>query len=444
MTDRRALPHDKAAEQAVLAIALLDNAQIPALIPLVEPPDFYFERHRLMWEGILTLAVAGQEVSIASLYKHLKDKVPAADIAATTDGVPKSADAKYYAGIMREKSKMRKVIQAAHRMAESAYAGDMDEVAEVVGGLAAQKLAGKREHILADEVRKLVEVTSGEFSVTEIFNSVTDSLSGVKKCDKANIRQALHRLKAEGIIERSGRKDGVYRRVESDLEPMDFVNAPTEGLEFDWPLDLQEIATVFPKDIVCIAGTYNAGKTAFAVDFVRRNMDKHDIYYFNCEMSASRLKDRLLQVDDMKITDWKFHPYSRDDNFADVIKPNDVNIIDYLEMVEEHWLVAKRLKEIHNKLDQGIAIVLLQKPANRDTGMGGEKGLQKPTLYVAIDYDRAKLVKVKSWKGVDNPNKKIVEFKLWHGWKFAPRGHWHSEEADDAANKALGGFKLRR
>jgi len=289
-------------------------------------------------------------------------------------------------------------------------------------------------------VRKLVDMTSGDFSVTEIFNS----LDFVTNRDKPNVRQALHRLKLEGIIERSGKKDGVYRRVESDLEPMDFINAPTEGLEFDWPLDLHEIATIFPKDIVCVAGTYNAGKTAFAVDFVRRNMAGHEIYYFNCEMSASRLKDRLLKVDDMKLTDWKFHPYSRDDNFADVIKPNDVNIIDYLEMVDEHWLVAKRLKEIHNKLDQGIAIVLLQKPSNRDTGMGGEKGLQKPTLYVAIDYDRAKLVKVKSWKGETNPNKNIVEFKLWHGWKFVPQGHWHSEEADEAAGKSLGGFKLRR
>ncbi len=438
MDDRRVPPHSHEAEKAMIGIAVLDNSQVPALIPLVDPGDFYSDKTRALWEAVIILAVANKEVSIPALHEQLGGKMTMEEVARVIDGVPRSADAKYYAGIVREKSKMRKILAAATKLAGAAYDGDADEISTLITDLGSKKITGKRDHVLSEEVRHLVDVTSGDFSVTEIWNS----LDYVKKRDKANIRQALHRLKLEGIIERSGRKDGVYRKVESDLEPMDFINAPTEGLVFDWPLNLHEICTIFPKDIICVAGTYNAGKSAFAVDFVRRNMDKHEIYYFNCEMSASRLKDRLLQVDDMAITDWKFHPYSRDDNFADVIRPNDVNIIDYLEVVEEHWLVAKRLKEIHNKLDQGIAIVMLQKPANRDTGMGGDKGLQKPNLYVAIDYDHAKLIKVKSWKGADNPNKKIVEFKLWHGWKFVPQGHWHSEEAGEAANKALGKFRI--
>ena len=52
--------------------------------------------------------------------------------------------------------------------------------------------------------------------------------------------------------------------------------------------------------------------------------------------------------------------------------------------------------------------------------------------------NKAKLVKVKSWKGENNPNRHIVEFKLVHGWKFVPQGHWHSEEADETANRSFG------
>ena len=82
--------------------------------------------------------------------------------------------------------------------------------------------------------------------------------------------------------------------------------------------------------------------------------------------------------------------------------------------------------------------MLLQKKKDQDYGVGGEKSLQKPTLYVAIDYNRAKLIKVKSWRGETNPNRNIVDFDLWHGWKFVPQGHWHSEEAELEADKALG------
>jgi hypothetical protein len=442
MTDRRPLPNSLEAERALIGIAILDNKKIPDLIPLVGPEDFYSDKSKAMWEGIITLACANKEVSIVSLNEFLEDKITLTEIAKVIDGVPRSADAAHYAKVVRDKSRDRKIIQAAHRLTEAAYVGDTDEAATLITKLAEGKLQGKRDHALSDDIRKWVETSSGPFSITDCYNS----LHGATLHDKPNIRVVLSRLKNEGLIEPTGKRDGVYRRVENNLEPMDYLNAPTEGLEFDWPLSLHEICTIFPKDIVCAAGTWNAGKTAFAVDFIRRNQDKWKINYFNCEMSDSRLKDRLLQVDDMPLDGWKFSPYYRADNFADVIKPNDVNIIDYLEIVEEHWLVAKQLKEIHQKLEQGIAIVLVQKPQNRDTGVGGDKGLAKPNLYVAIDHGRAKLVKVKSWKGENNPNKHIIDFKLVHGWKFVTQNEWHSEEAGEAADGALGktGFKLRR
>jgi len=434
VSERRVQPHDLEAERALLGIAILEPKRIPDAIGLVTPDDFYGDKNKEIFKSIVTLATDNREVNLAAIYEQIGGRVSATEIGKLVDGLQAGADIYAYGRIVKEKANLRRIIQAAQKLAMAAYDGDIDGAVSLMGGITAVKLTDKREHTLIGDIRKLVNVTSGDFSVTEILKS----LDSVTSRDRANVRQILHRLKVEGVIERSGRRDGVFRKVESDLEVMDFVNAPTVGLEFDWPLELHEIATVFPKDIVCMAGFKDAGKTAFAVDFIRRNMDKNEIYYFNCEMSSSRLRDRLSKVDDVPITGWKFHPYSRSDNFSDVIKPNDVNIIDYLELVEEHWLVAKRMKEIHNKLDQGIAIVLLQKPRGRDTGMGGDKSLQKPTLYVAIENGRAKIVSAKTWKGESSPRDMIADFKLVHGWKFVMQSPWHSEEADEEANKSLG------
>jgi hypothetical protein len=57
---------------------------------------------------------------------------------------------------------------------------------------------------------------------------------------------------------------------------------------------------------------------------------------------------------------------------------------------------------------------------------------------VALENGQAKIVSAKTWKGETNPNKMIVDFKLVHGWKFVMQGPWHSEDAEEAANRALG------
>jgi hypothetical protein len=434
MTDRRTPPHDHVAEAALIGIAMLDNTKVAEIIPIIDPPDFYLDKNRIIWETIITLTCAGQEASAATIHRKLGDTIPVSYISGLTDAMPRGQDAVHYSKIVRDMSRRRKVIEAAARLAGAAQDGDMDTVAHTITDLASRKIMSKRDKTITDEIRKFISVTSGEFTVRDLYNS----LDSVSPKDKNNVRQIVHTMKNEGVIEPSGGRDGVYRRIEHDLEVMDFINAPTEGLSFDWPLDLHEIATIFPRDIICFAGAQNAGKTAIAVDFIRRNMDKCDIHYFNCEMSSSRLRDRLSKVDDMPLDAWKFKAYTRSEDFADVIQPNSVNVIDYLEIVDNYWEVAKKLKDIFKKLDQGIAIVMIQKDEFRDTGRGGSMGLEKPSLYVAINHGKAKLVKVKSWKGEDNPNKKVVEFKLVHGWKFVPQGHWHSEEADEAMKNSAG------
>lgn len=428
MTDKRVPPHDKEAERAIIGACLVENKKMIEAISLVSPDDFYVTKHKDIFEAMITMNLEGKEVNSGTLYERLIGHVTASEIGKFMDGVPEKLNIKPMCEVVREMAVLRRVLKEITPVADAAYDKNYDGAIELLNRVSINKITGRREKNLSDEIRQKVDMTTGDFSVTNLYNM----LENVTPKDRGNVRQVLHRLKEQGIIEPSGRRDGVYRRVITELEEMDWENAPTDGLVFDWPLELHDIATVFQKDVCVVAGYKDSGKTAFAIDFIRRNMEKYDIHYFNCEMSNSRLRDRLRQVDELPPTGWTFKAYSRGDNFADVIKPDAINVVDYLEITDEHWLVAKYLKQIRLKLDNGMALVLLQKPKGRDTGMGGDKSLQTPTLYVALEHGKAKLVSAKTFKGEHSPRGHIADYTLWHGWKFNLSSPWHSEDAEEA------------
>jgi hypothetical protein len=151
------------------------------------------------------------------------------------------------------------------------------------------------------------------------------------------------------------------------------------------------------------------------------------VLYFNSEMGSSELRKRLTKFDDLALNDWKFKAYERAENFGDVIKPNDVNIIDFLEIHENFYEIGGRLSEIHKKLDKGIAIVALQKNPGQDVGLGGYRTLEKPRLALAMSPGTLKIVKAKNWKTDQNPNGLQRKFKLAAGCKLFADGQWYRE-----------------
>jgi len=242
--------------------------------------------------------------------------------------------------------------------------------------------------------------------------------------EKKNVSQILRRLLTQGIIERAGKKNACYRRIELECESLDWQNAPTNDIPLKLPFDLHEKVKIYPGNIIVVAGYKDAGKTAFALNFTRMNMDRFDIHYFSSEMGESELRLRLDLFEGMKKEDWKCDFRDRRGNFADVIHPDAFNIIDYIEITEEHWLVGKYLLDIHRKLKNGIALVALQKPWGRDIARGGESSLDKPRLYLAMNPGRIKIVSAKNWRGTDNPNGMVRNFKLYQGHDFSAVGYW--------------------
>jgi len=281
------------------------------------------------------------------------------------------------------------------------------------------KRAVRKERPIAQELREWIDVTLGWWSITFCYNE----LQVITPEDKNIVRVSLSRMVKKSIVERHPSRAGYYRKIELECEEMDWQNAPTDDVDIKFPLDIHELVRIYPGNIIIIAGEPNAGKTAFLLETIRINMDRHSIHYFNSEMGSSELKIRLGLFEAEKA--WDFTAWERADNFSDVIRPDMVNIIDFLDITDEFWKVGTVIKDIHAKLRKGIAIIALQKNFGRDVGRGGELSLEKPRLYLAMSRGEIKVVKAKNWRGDKNPNGKVKDFKLYKGSVFSETSLWH-------------------
>ena len=279
------------------------------------------------------------------------------------------------------------------------------------------------EKSLAKEIRAWVVSSSGDF----LSSQVVKDLNLSSRVDKKNLSKVLGRLVNEGLIERVSSKHGCFRRIERDAQLLDWRSADASTvLDLKWPFGLERLANLFPGNIIVVAGAPNAGKTALLLNLIRLNMTKHQITYFSSEMGPEELKLRLRNFEDLSPDDWNFGAYDRSSNFADVIQPNAVNIIDYLEVTTDFYKVGGEIKAIHDKLDKGLAVIALQKKRGAELGRGAEFSLEKPRLYLSMDDGELKVIKAKNWgeeskETGQNPNGKVFYFSLVGGCKFVPR-----------------------
>lgn len=281
----------------------------------------------------------------------------------------------------------------------------------------ALKRVGEKDSTITEEVREYVANVSGVFS----FRSVCQDLNIFSTTDKKNISKILGEMVDEGILEKYGKWNATYRKKENDIEPINLDTLkPGKALDLVFPFELEKKFVVYPKNIIIIAGVQNVGKTLFMLNFTKMNQDKYPIHYFNSEMSEEELAIRLSQFK----TKWKAKFYCRSNNFADVIKPNDINLIDYLEIEDEFWKIGQQINMIHEKLEKGVCIIGIQKDSSKLLGRGASFGLEKPRVYLSMDRDRLTIVKAKNWANNDNPNFKCIDYKI-KGTSIETIGNWY-------------------
>lgn len=290
----------------------------------------------------------------------------------------------------------------------------------------ALKRVQKREINFAEEVREFVLTSNGLF----LTSDVTNRLQLTSRQEKKNVVNVLLRLHKEGIIERAGQKDGCYRRIDNEIEFMDFANADVENvIDLRLPLNLHLKSKFFPKAVVVIAGVSGMGKTLFSFNAIAENFGKFPIFYFNSEMGPEALKMKLSYFPipisewskNMKVIDnWDFN------NIADKIQPDGFNVIDYLEPEgDKPYNIHGVISAIIRRLNKGTALIAIQKKPGASMGTGGIYSIKAATLALALDWGKIEIVKNRFREADSLPSLNKINFEVHQGHKFVPQGGWY-------------------
>jgi len=282
----------------------------------------------------------------------------------------------------------------------------------------------RRQKNWTEEVREFVATTDGYITTTECHKWLQVTTREHRKA----VNMALSRLQQAGIIEKYGEKNGVYRKIEKLEENIiDLAAADNTCLPIKLPLGIHELVKIMPKNIIIVAGESNAGKSAFLLNTAAKNMIDHKVFYFSSEMGGAELKERLQNFNEkMPFNLWEHCTFiERANDFDIAIRPDDINIIDFLEIHDEFYKIGGFIKKIFDKLNKGIAIIAIQKNKGRDDGLGGARSIEKARLYLSMRPGYIKIVKAKNWvSGLINPNGLEKQFKLAKGMIFSDASNW--------------------
>jgi len=271
------------------------------------------------------------------------------------------------------------------------------------------------ERTITDTIKAWIAGTQGDFSATDMDRE----LENATKRDKATRNKVMCRLVEAGVIQRCN-KNGWFRRVDDKLVRMDFLNAANNQLELAWPLGLERLVGLFPGTICVVNGVKDAGKTAFLLRFIQLNQAVWGkrIHYFNSEMGEVELKNRLSKFE-IPLSDWTFNAYARSGNFSDVIKRDDINVIDFMEIHDDFFKIGGMMRDIHDRLRNGIAVIAVQKNPHNELGLGGYRSIEKARLVLNIEDGKLLIFASKVWANPEvNPSKTEIGFKLVGGCKF--------------------------
>ncbi|MFM7784084.1 MAG: replicative DNA helicase [Gammaproteobacteria bacterium] len=244
-------PHSIEAEQSLLGGLMLVNETWDRIVDLVDESDFYRNEHRLIFAAMAKLANASQPLDVITLSEqlHAAGELEQAgglpylgDLARNT---PSAANVQAYAGIVRERATMRRLIAAATEISTRCFSPEGRTGAE----------------LLEEAERRLMEIGEGR--------SRGDGPRSVQSL----LTRAMERI------------DELYEAKSS-----------ITGLSTGY-IDLDDRTSGLQRaDLVIVAGRPSMGKTSFAMNLVEHAVLKQEkpVLVFSLEMPAESLIVRML------------------------------------------------------------------------------------------------------------------------------------------------------
>ena len=248
----RTPPQDLDAETSVLGSMMLSKDAIADVVEHLRGEDFYKPAHETIYDVILDLYASGEPADAVTVSNALSKSGDLARIGGAAylhtliQSVPTSANAIFYAEIVRELALLRRLVTAGTRIVQMGYdaQGDTDDL--------------------------INRAQSEVYQVTE--RRTTE--------DYVRLSEALQPTIEE--IERSGSHDG------------DTAGVPTGFYEFD------ELTNgLHPGQMIVIASRPGVGKSTLALDFARSAAIHHEqtTVIFSLEMGRIELTTRLLSAE---------------------------------------------------------------------------------------------------------------------------------------------------
>jgi len=242
-------PQNIEAEQSVLGSMLIDKEAMVEVAEMLAGDDFYREAHQHIFHSILALADKGEPVDLVTICEEMENKDlldkagGAAYLASIANATPTAAHASYYAEIVKEKSILRRLINAATEIVRKSY-GYIENIEEFI-----------------DETEQLI------FDVAR--SKETQSFT--------HLREALEQTfeKLEKLYER---KSGVT------------------GLSTGFT-DLNNLTSGFQdSDLIIVAARPSMGKTTLGLNIAHHIalQEEAPVAFFSLEMSREQLAQRLL------------------------------------------------------------------------------------------------------------------------------------------------------
>jgi replicative DNA helicase len=268
---KRVMPHSIEAEQAVLGAMLMDKDAVVAASELISGRDFYQTAYGVVFDSIIELFNEGKPVDLVTLKERLKEKEVPPEVASLEfarellDAVSTSANIKYYAEIVSDKSLMRRLIKLNDDISNTCYAGK-------------------------EPLEAILETTE---------KSVFELLQRRNTGDYVPIKDIV--LNALDRIEKASKNKGTVTGI------------PTGFIDLDYKL-----SGLQPSDLILVAARPSMGKTAFVLNIAQYIAFKKEkgVAVFSLEMSKEQLVNRLFslesQVDaqalrtgNLKDSDWE-------------------------------------------------------------------------------------------------------------------------------------------
>ncbi len=245
----RTPPHDLDAEESLLSAIFINNNNLLDLVEILSPEDFYKGAHQKIFQVIIELASKKEPADLVTVANALKEKNElesiggAAYLASISDAAPVAVNAIHYAKIVRGKSGLRQLIDAASKIIEQCLEdkGDFKEILDIAEA----------------SIFKLSEKKS-----SRSFQSLGELIN-------LNIDKLEEQQGKEGGL--SGLSTGYAR-----------LNRITSGLQ--------------GSDLIILAARPSMGKTAFALNIARNVAleERKPVAIFSLEMSNEQLSMRLL------------------------------------------------------------------------------------------------------------------------------------------------------